>query len=257
MPHSPRHSLNVVANSPITVIARGKLMRAFVSLPSGMCEADRPLQERIVFFESTSTDSCARDLEQLLALAWRVDTTNWSDLGYIYNIYSAQELLSSGDQASGAGELVLLEVGSGGDDPLAVGPDRIHYARSHNIDLFVSPRVNTRLRELMAAVEHLYECEPVRRLRGAHAIPDDSLHLTFSRAEMYEVNDALHEVIERMCTDGQTEAEIEYKSLRVMWLAQVQVLHVLLGPDETPGEKTWRAIVEDNIANPKILKRRS
>ena len=57
------------------------LYRAIVSLPNGLCERDRPMQERIVFFEGPydfmqrSNAGAAEVLEKLLALAWSADTT--------------------------------------------------------------------------------------------------------------------------------------------------------------------------------------
>jgi hypothetical protein len=50
-------------------------------------------------------------------------------------------------------ELQLLETGWGG----GVGPDNAH---SENVDLFVTPRVAARLRELPAIVDALYAAAP-------------------------------------------------------------------------------------------------
>lgn len=75
---------------------------------------------------------------------------------------------------------------------------------------------------------------------------------TFTRTELYEINDALNEVIERMCHEGQTKVEIEYGSLKVMWDAQLKVQRQLLGPGETPGQQAFLPIIEANIAKPKV-----
>jgi hypothetical protein len=50
----------------VTALGNGVLHRAIVSLPEHMTERDHPMQERIVFFETPSSDTCARHLEQLL-----------------------------------------------------------------------------------------------------------------------------------------------------------------------------------------------
>lgn len=139
-----------------------RLHRAIVALPAALCERDRPLQERIVFFEALSQATCAHALEALLAAAWCVDTTDWCERGYIYNITSAVEKL---DYAVGeaTGDLRLFETGCGGDGDYAVGPDRIHYACSADVDLFVTPRMATRLRTALAAIDALFAAEPARR----------------------------------------------------------------------------------------------
>lgn len=118
------------------------LFRAFVSLPAELCERDRAPQERTVFFEAEydyvqhSNAGAARALEQLLALAWGVDTTGWCEDGLIYNLWRERELL---DNAYGEdGDERLLEIGWG-------GMPRIHYAQRTDVDLFVTPRNRARL----------------------------------------------------------------------------------------------------------------
>lgn len=54
--------------------AHGRLYRAIVSLPDSMCERDRPLQERWVFFDCPANDLPGDLLEALLSLAWNIDT---------------------------------------------------------------------------------------------------------------------------------------------------------------------------------------
>lgn len=58
--------------------------------------------------------------------------------------------------ANASRELQLLEIGWRG----GVGPDNVHYARSEDVDLFVTPRVAARLRELLAIVDTLYAAAP-------------------------------------------------------------------------------------------------
>lgn len=139
----------------ITSLGNGILHRAIVSLPNHMTERDRPLQERIVFFEAPSSAGAAAHLEQLLAAAWCIDTANWCDNGYIYNINSVNELYAHAFGGELTGELRLFEVGAGGDE-FGVGPDRIHYARAWDVDFFVPPRVAGRLLDLSDMIEQLY-----------------------------------------------------------------------------------------------------
>lgn len=148
------------AASPITALAQGILYRAVVSLPAELAEQDRPHQERIVFFEAANSAQCSAHLEQLLAAAWCTDTRGWCEQGHINSIHSAHELLHT-PKGIGTDELRLLALAdhaAGG-----VGPDRICYARGHDVDLLVSPRVVRRLRDLAEVVEDLYAAEPVRR----------------------------------------------------------------------------------------------
>lgn len=156
---------------PVTALGNGILHRAIVALPSCMVGADRPLQERVVFFEAPSEFAAAAHLERLLASAWCTDTTQWAERGHIYNVEAVRERLhderSSSFAEPAAGELRLLDTGCGGDGPGAVGPDRIHFARAADVDLFVTPRVAERLRALLAQIEAMYAAEPARRTKGA------------------------------------------------------------------------------------------
>ncbi|ENH6341071.1 hypothetical protein QZM46_08765 [Burkholderia vietnamiensis] len=99
-------------------------------------------------------------LEQLLAHAWCVDTRGWTEDGAIYNIYSAAELYE--DKSDPAVDLRLLDIGGGSD---GVGPAKAYYARTPVVDLFVTPRVAMRLRELLAVVDQMYEHSPTGRAR--------------------------------------------------------------------------------------------
>lgn len=77
--------------------------------------------------------------------------------------------------------------------------------------------------------------------------------MSFTREELYEVNDAIHEVVTRMCTQGQTEIEIREQSLQHLWNSQKKVTVMLLGDAETPSIKNHEPIVREAIANPKKL----
>lgn len=143
--------------APVSIagLGNGHLHRAVVALPDAMGERDRGYQERIVFFEAPRLADFAGHLERLLAAAWCIDTRGWCERGFIYNIRSLGELMER--PAVGATrELQLLEIGWGG----GVGPDNAHYARTDDVDLFVTPRVAARLRELLAIVDTLYAAGP-------------------------------------------------------------------------------------------------
>ena len=166
----PKHSTSEPRQTPITALSNGQLHRAIVSLPDRLAERDRGMQERIVFFEVPLGLDRGQHLEQLLAMAWCVNTRDWCAEGYIYNIDSARERLNEASYDSAeTGELRLFETGCGGDSEWAVGPDCIHYARTRDVDIFVTPRVGARLRALLDDIEALYQAEPARRARLAMA----------------------------------------------------------------------------------------
>ncbi|WP_321944802.1 hypothetical protein [Burkholderia cenocepacia] len=143
-----------VAERPIltTGLATGTLYRAFVVLPDALCRTRGAFEERTVFFEAPRGSDEAAHLQQLLAHAWCVDTQDWAEDGAIYNIYSAAELYA--DKTDPAVDLRLLDIGGGPD---GVGPTKAYYARTPDVDLFVTPRVAARLRELLAIVDSFYE----------------------------------------------------------------------------------------------------
>ncbi|WP_124920364.1 hypothetical protein [Burkholderia stagnalis] len=136
----------------IDALGTGILHRAFVALPDILCEPGQVAQERTVFFEAPSLASAATHLEQLLAAAWGVDTRDWTERGFIYNLVDSRELVERAAGAAAAGELRLFEIGA--------GPDRLYYARAADVDLFVTPRVAARLRALLAIVEQVDETAP-------------------------------------------------------------------------------------------------
>lgn len=158
--------------TPVTALASGFLHRAIVSLPLRLCDRGREITERIVFFECPRfmADEAVH-LERLLAAAWCIDTTDWCQDGYIYNITSAHDRITGNASFSEHPdvELRLFDTGCGGDGPSAVGPDRTHYARADQIDLLVSPRVAVRLQEHMATIEAMYKAEPARRRKAMTA----------------------------------------------------------------------------------------
>lgn len=76
----------------------------------------------------------------------------------------------------------------------------------------------------------------------------------FSRDELYEINDALNEVIHRMCKQGQTPEELKYQALKNIWSAARKLTALLLGPGDTPGLQQMRPLVVANIAKPQRLR---
>lgn len=145
----------IAAPVTIAVLGNGRLHRAVVALPDAMGERDRGYQERIVFFEAPRIADAAAHLERLLAAAWCTDTRDWCERGFIYNVRALGELMERPGQGA-TRELQLLEIGWGG----GVGPDNAHYARTEDVDLFVTPRVAARLRELLAIVDTFYAAAP-------------------------------------------------------------------------------------------------
>ncbi|MBD9407157.1 hypothetical protein IB236_17565 [Acidovorax sp. ACV02] len=124
--------------------AHGRLYRAIVSLPTSMCERDRPLQERWVFFDCPHSEMPHARIEALLALAWNIDTTAWCSNGLIYNIASASDLIAQGDADD---DTALFECAWG-------GPDGTQHVSPHDVDYFCTPRVRAGL-ELALLQAHL------------------------------------------------------------------------------------------------------
>lgn len=79
--------------------------------------------------------------------------------------------------------------------------------------------------------------------------------MAFTKNELYEVNDALHEVVTRMCEQGQTEIEIREQSLAHLWSASKKVTTMILGDADTPGIRNHEPAVLAAIAKPKKLNR--
>lgn len=75
--------------------------------------------------------------------------------------------------------------------------------------------------------------------------------LTLSENPLYELSDAAHEVIQRMLSDGQSDAEIKMRALPNLWEA-FRVLHLaIVGDLDTPAIKGLEPRVFAAIANPK------
>lgn len=74
--------------------------------------------------------------------------------------------------------------------------------------------------------------------------------MAFTKFELYEINDAIHEVVTRMCEQGQTDIEIQEQSLAHLWSASKKVTIMLLGDADTPGVKNLEPRVLQAIASP-------
>jgi hypothetical protein len=149
----------------IADLAGGRLRRAIVGLPKWLAEPDEPIQERIVFFESPLANGAGKYLQDLLGQVWCLDTADWLEQGYIYNVHSAADLLRDSFSPAAPGDLYLFETGCGGDSMHAVGPNRVHYARANTVDLFVRPRVARRLGDVIDTIEMMY-AEDARQRAG-------------------------------------------------------------------------------------------
>lgn len=153
-------------------VSHPHLHRAIVALPLHMMCAGHHLQERVVFFMAPHGVHAATHLAEMLALAWGVDTREWCDRGYIYNVDSARMMTrpSAGAQPCANAlqmALLLLETGFGGSD--AVGPEGQHYARAADVDLFVTPRVAEQLHAALRFVETLYAERAVQQASAGAA----------------------------------------------------------------------------------------
>jgi hypothetical protein len=142
---------------------RGTLYRATVCVDEVFGESPDEPQERFVFFEVPPLVDPGLHIEKLLTAAWCIECADWLERGQIYGVETGQSLLASSYGAVDTGELSLFEIGAGGGPDEAIGPDRIRYARAHEIDLFVSPRVASRLQQHISTIEAMYVAGPVVR----------------------------------------------------------------------------------------------
>jgi hypothetical protein len=144
-------------------LCRGTLYRATVCVDDVLGESADEAHERVVFFEAPPLVHPGLHIEKLLAAAWCIEYADWLERGQIYGVESGQSLLASSYGAVDTGELRLFEIGAGGEPDEAIGPDRIRYARAHEIDLFVTPRATARLLQHISTIEAMYVTGPVVR----------------------------------------------------------------------------------------------
>lgn len=149
---------------PTALMGIGQLHRAIVDLPDSLAQPDRPLQSRIIFFESPGDRPARERLVQILSTAWCIDASELARRGMITSVLSAAEMLHHREH-NATGDLVYFVTGSGGESVPAVGPERLHFARAHDVDLFTTPRLTARLQETLRLIEDLYEAEPSRLKR--------------------------------------------------------------------------------------------
>lgn len=128
--------------TPLHWRAKNRLYRAIVTLPQSMRPKGETLHERIVLFYCPASNP-GEYLETLLAHAWHADTFGWSNDGRIYNLRSAEELVESG--LSEDLNARLFETSWGGEE-------RIGYASSSRVDLFVAPTLKDALLETLGRV---------------------------------------------------------------------------------------------------------
>lgn len=81
------------------------------------------------------------------------------------------------------------------------------------------------------------------------------MNLELKRDELYEINDAIGEVIARMLRDGQTKQEIGYSSLRVLWEVKKKVTFAVLEEENSPGILEQEPKILRAMQCPKILDR--
>ena len=125
--------------TPAHHLARQRLHRAIVSLPTKLCPKDEPLHERIVFFDGPRSNA-GEFLETLLAQVWHVNTDSWRIDGEIYNIQSADDLIA--ENVSDDTDKRLFEVSWG-------GPDGTTFANPDRVDIFTAPILKARLQAVL------------------------------------------------------------------------------------------------------------
>ncbi|MCW5319659.1 hypothetical protein D5039_00215 [Verminephrobacter aporrectodeae subsp. tuberculatae] len=124
-------------------MSEGLLGRAFVTLPEHMCPDGQP-HERVVFFEAPSQDNAFVFLQTLLAHTWSQETSNWVKDGHIHGVTTMCFLLYSG--LSENRDFRFFELDS---DP----KNGVRYANPAQVDLFVTPKVQTRLHKVLRSIE--------------------------------------------------------------------------------------------------------
>lgn len=77
--------------------------------------------------------------------------------------------------------------------------------------------------------------------------------IDFTKDEIFELNDAINEVVGRMLRDGQTPEEIDYHSLRNLWTAWRRITVELHGTANTPAMERQSNLISIAMAHPKNL----
>jgi hypothetical protein len=149
-------TIQILMDTPIEAVGNGLLFRAIVCLPPAMANMQKQSLDRIVFFEAPGNENADQYLEELLAKAWCIDTTGWIENYYIQQVFSVAELRCMSSSTAPATDLQLFELGTGGSESSVVMGEKIRYARSSRVDLFVSPRLGMRLRDALDTIDSLY-----------------------------------------------------------------------------------------------------
>jgi hypothetical protein len=142
--------------APIESVGTALLFRAIVSLPPELAGGKTLRPERIVFFEAPDDNTADTYLEELLAKMWGIDTTGWVESYFIHSVFSVAELRCMATSSAPANDLQLFELGNGGHESTVITSEHIRYARSSQVDLFVSPQVSIRLRDALDTIDALY-----------------------------------------------------------------------------------------------------
>jgi hypothetical protein len=142
------------------------LYRAVVSVPDALSTRERPLEDRFVFFEGDPPRRPVEALTDVLRSVWRVDTTDWSHNGAIYNVYSAIELIRDRVEDGIPPAHALFDIGGGGDgfDPRLV--DGVRYARMNEVDLFVRPQARHALLRVICEIDARFDAAAAARAGG-------------------------------------------------------------------------------------------
>jgi hypothetical protein len=135
-----------------------------------MCERDRPLQERWVFFDCPAATRPGFHLEALLAMAWNTSTTGWCELGVVYDIKEASDLIAQGDADD---DTALFE--------RSFGPEGTQHVSPHDVDYFCTPCVRARL-ELALLHARVGPALEIRRSMGPRLSNEELLAMRVLRA---------------------------------------------------------------------------
>ena len=130
--------------------------RAIVSVPDAKSAPERPLEDRIVFFEATPPRLPSETVAELIRVVWNVDTTDWVLDGMIYSVYSAVELIRDRGEDGIPPAHALFDIGwaTYSGDPRVL--DGTIYARADVVDLFVRPQTHAALLRVIREIDARY-----------------------------------------------------------------------------------------------------
>lgn len=76
--------------------------------------------------------------------------------------------------------------------------------------------------------------------------------IEFSKEELYELNDAIGEVVHRMLNEGQTPQEIKYRSLLRLGTAWQQITVAIFSTVKTPAMELMLPCIANAVNHPKV-----